>query len=153
MIFNLSHVSLTFRFSNDELYFHERCVFSRYYRRLHSHGRVMRVIISAYNILKNIDVASWIFMRNSATFAPSVSVEADSTMAAFTSRLRVTRKRMSFSLRNFCIDCATNSLPLSVCKYMSTRPSLFTSTRWKAFITQLFVLLHNSSTYLPIVHR
>ena len=76
--------------------------------------------------------------RDIFVFAPSLLKR--STMVALTSGLRVTRKRISFSLRNFFTDCATNSLLLSVCKYTGIRLLFFASTRWKAFIMQFLDL-------------
>jgi len=72
-------------------------------------------------------------------------------MAALRSELRY--PKMSFSLRNFCIDCAINSLP--VYKYVGIRPSLFNNTREKTFIAQLFILSHNDSiqTYLLSIYQ
>ena len=86
-------------------------------------------------------IASFYAWSN-ATFALSVLLKR-SEMAAL---CWIAHYPKTFSLRNFCIDCATNSLPLSVCKYTGIRPSLFASTRWKAFITQLLVLSRNGST-------
>jgi len=78
----------------------DTCVFSCYYW-LHPRGRVMRVIVSAYNILKNIEQ---VFIREitpHSLFQCFVEALDD---GGFNVRIaRYPKKRMSFSLRNFYI--------------------------------------------------
>ena len=77
------------------------------------------MIISAYNILKNIDVASRVFMREvtpHSLFQCSVEALDDGGFNVRIARYPKTYGT-SFSLRNFCIDCATNSLSLRLQVY------------------------------------
>jgi len=102
----------------------------------------MHVIVSAYNVLQNNDVTSRVFMRK-VTPHSLFQYSVETLNGGFDIWIARYSKTNVIFLRNFYIDCATNSLPLSVYKYRGTRPSLLASMHWKAIIMQLLVLSCN----------